>query len=268
MHPLHGKVALITGGSSGIGRAVALRFAEHGVKVALAARSAEKLDATVREVQAKGGTALALPTDVTDAEQCQQAVEKTVAQFEQLDLLICSAGVSLRAYFAECTLEAIDRLMRVNFYGTLYPTHFALPHIRKSKGSLVAVTSLSGVRTPPSYAVYGASKFAVWGLSDGLRLELRREGVHVGVVAPGFVDTPLRQQVQGGDGTVMAHPPKEPFRIWPVAKVVKAVERLVLKRKRRVLVPGFMNLVLFVDQLCGGRLADRVLESKFPPDAK
>src|SRR5947208_2727621 len=105
MHPLHGKVALITGGSSGIGRAVALRFAEHGVKVALAARSAEKLDAVAREVQAKAGTALALPTDVTDPEQCRQAVEKTVAQFGQLDLLVCSAGVSLRAYFAECTLE-------------------------------------------------------------------------------------------------------------------------------------------------------------------
>src|SRR4029450_12225806 len=99
MHPLSGKVALITGASSGIGQAAAVRLADHGVAVALAARNRQALDETGRRISAAGGRALAAPTDVTDSEQVRRAVEATIAQFGQLDILLCSAGLSLRAYF-------------------------------------------------------------------------------------------------------------------------------------------------------------------------
>src|SRR5919201_992289 len=137
IHPLGGKVALITGGSSGIGRATALRLGGDGGK-------------------GGGGAptpALAVPTDVTDAAQCRRAVESTVDRFGRLDILICSAGLSLRGYFAGSDLAALDRIMRVNFFGTLYATHYALPHVRRTRGSLVALSSLTGKRGVPSYAV-------------------------------------------------------------------------------------------------------------------
>jgi dehydrogenase/reductase SDR family protein 7B len=147
---------------------------------------------------------------VTESEQCRRAVEDTIVRFGRLDLLLCSAGLSLRAYFDGTNLEALERVMRVNFFGTLYATHFALPHIKKTKGSLVAISSVTGKRGIPSYALYGASKFAVQGFYEALHVELAREGVHVGVISPAFLDTPLRDNVLGADGKPWPEPPQRP----------------------------------------------------------
>src|SRR5260370_37883990 len=117
------KVVLITGGSSGIGRATALRLAGYGAKIALAARTPATLEEVVRAAVDLGAEAIAVPTDVTEAEQCRRAVESTVARFGRLDILICSAGLSMRAYFEHSDLEAIQRVMRGNFFRTLTPTH-------------------------------------------------------------------------------------------------------------------------------------------------
>jgi NAD(P)-dependent dehydrogenase (short-subunit alcohol dehydrogenase family) len=170
MHPLHEKVILITGGSSGIGRATALRLAGQGARVCVAARNRDALAEVVRDLTARGAQALTVPTDVTDAEQVRRAVEATVERFGGLDVLLCSAGLSMRCYFEGSSLEAMERVMRVNFFGTLYATHFALPHVKRRKGSLVAISSLTGKRGIPSYALYGASKFAIQGLYEALRL--------------------------------------------------------------------------------------------------
>ncbi len=266
MHPLSDKVVLVTGGSSGIGRATALRLAGHGCKVVVAARDAAALEEVVREATGLGASALAVPTDVSDSEQCRRAVEAAAERFGGLDILLCSAGISMRAYFAGCDLAAMERVMRVNFFGTLYATHYALPHVRKARGSLVALSSLTGKRGIPSYSIYGASKFAIQGLYDSLRLELRRDGVHVGVVAPGFVDTPLRERVLGPDGKPWDTPPRPPFRIWPVEKCVDRVVQLIVKRRKQALLPGFIGPLLHMDASIGGILGDLVLMNRFPPD--
>jgi|SRR5579884_2059706 len=263
MHPLQGKVALITGGSSGIGRAAALRFAAHGARVAVAARTAADLEAVAVEVRAHGGDALAVPTDVTDAAQCGRAVAATVERFGRLDVLLCSAGVSLRAPFADCDLDVCERVMRVNFFGTLYVTHHALPHVRRRRGSLVAVSSLTGRRGVPSYAVYGASKFAVQGLYDSLRVELAGDGVHVGVLSPGFVDTPLRDKVLGPNGEPWDSPPEPPFRVWPVERCVDLLIRLIVRREREALLPWFVRHLLAFDLASGGHVGDRWLRGRF-----
>jgi NAD(P)-dependent dehydrogenase (short-subunit alcohol dehydrogenase family) len=266
MHPLHDKVVLITGGSSGIGRATALRLAGHGAHVSLAARNRAALDEATVEIGRIGPAALAVPADVTDSEQCRRAVDATVARFGKLDILICSAGLSLRSYFEGSSLEALERVMRVNFFGTLYATHFALPHIKRSRGSLVAISSLTGKRGIPSYAIYGASKFAVQGLYESLHLELARDGVHVGVVSPAFVDTPLRVNVVGGDGKPWEKPPPPPFRIWPVEKCVDRIVRLLVKRRREMLLPWFTGPLLALDRLLGSWIGNRLLAWKFPPE--
>jgi NAD(P)-dependent dehydrogenase (short-subunit alcohol dehydrogenase family) len=265
MHALRGKVVLITGGSSGIGRATALRLAGHGARVAVSARRAAALEEVVRAAKDRGGDALAAPADVTDAEQVRRAVEATVERFGRLDVLLCSAGISMRSYFAGSDLAAMERVVRVNFFGTLYATHFALPHVKQARGSLVALSSLTGRRGVPSYAIYGASKFAVQGLYDSLRLELARDGVHVGVVSPGFVDTPLREQVLGPDGKPWPQPPAPPFRVWPVEKCVDRVVRLIVKRRAQAVIPWFVGPLLVLDQLAGCWIGDWVLQMKFPP---
>jgi NAD(P)-dependent dehydrogenase (short-subunit alcohol dehydrogenase family) len=265
MHPLQGKVALITGGSSGIGRATAIRLASLGARLALAARNVEALDEAARDIKALGVEALPVPTDVTDVEQCRRAVETTVHHFGRLDVLLCSAGVSLRGMFADSAPAALEHIMRVNFFGTLYPTYFAVPHIKQTRGSLVAISSLTGKRGTPSYAIYGASKFAVRGLYDSLRLELAGDGVHVGVVSPGFVATPLRERVLDSAGKQWPVPPAPPLRVWPLEKCVDRVVRVIVRRKPQALLPAFVGPLLALDELTGGRLGDWYLGGKFDP---
>jgi NAD(P)-dependent dehydrogenase (short-subunit alcohol dehydrogenase family) len=266
MHPLCAKVVLITGGSSGIGRATALRLAGYGAKVCVAARNEQALAEVVQGIREQKAEGMAVPTDVTQAEQCRRAVGAAVERFGGLDILICSAGLSMRAYFEGSSLEAMERVLRVNFFGTLYATHFALPHVKRRKGSLVAISSLTGKRGIPSYAVYGASKFAVQGLYEALRLEVKRDGVHVGVVAPGFVDTPLRANVLGPDGKPWAEPPPPPFRVWPVEKAVNRIVRLIVKRRAEALLPWFTGPLLFLDRIVWNFVGNTVLTWKFPPE--
>jgi NAD(P)-dependent dehydrogenase (short-subunit alcohol dehydrogenase family) len=266
MHPLENKVVLITGGSSGIGRATALRLAGQGARIVLAARGVEALDQVVQEIAALGAEAIRVATDVTDSDQCRRAVEAAVERFGGLDVLLCSAGVSLRANFVDCKLDVLERVVQVNFFGTLYATYHAVPHIRRSRGSLVAISSLTGVRGTPSYAVYGASKFAIQGLYDSLRLELAGSGVHVGVVSPGFVDTPLRERVLRPDGQIWEKAPPPPFRIWPVELCVDRIVQLIVKRRKHALIPRFVGPLLGMDQILGGWIGDMILARCFHPE--
>jgi NAD(P)-dependent dehydrogenase (short-subunit alcohol dehydrogenase family) len=268
MGTLRGRAVLITGASSGIGRATALRLAGLGCRVGLAARNREVLAEVESAARQRGGQALVLPTDVTDAGQCRQAVEAAAECFGGLDVVLCSAGLSLRGYFEGSSLEALERVVRVNFFGTLYVTHYALPHVKRSRGSLVAVSSLTGLRGVPSYAVYGASKFAVRGLYESLRLELKRAGVHVGVVYPGFVDTPLRDNVLGPDGRPWPDPPEPPFRIWPVEKCVDRILRLIERRRPEALLPAFTGPLLTLDDVLRRWIGDFLLGRKFPPEER
>src|SRR5262245_58858618 len=133
----HSKVALITGASSGIGRAVALRLASRGARLGLLARSTDALESVADDITRLGPRAVVLTADVTDECQCRRAVERLAQEFGRLDVLLCSAGVSMRGRFEDTDLAAADRVMRVNYHGTLYATHHALPHIKAARGSLV-----------------------------------------------------------------------------------------------------------------------------------
>lgn len=266
MHPLRDKIVLVTGASSGIGEATAVRLASLGCHVSLAARNAQALEHVRERCLALGSRAVVTPTDVAEAEQCRRAVDDTVAAFGRLDVVISCAGLSMRAYFDGSDLAAMEKVMRVNFFGTLYMTHFALPHLKKTKGSLVAVSSMAGKRATPAYALYGASKFAIHGFYEALNIELKHDGVHAGVVAPAFVDTPLRLRALGADGKPATERPPDQFRVWPVEKCVDCIVDLIVKRKREALLPWFAGPMLILDQMLGRRLGDRILDKRFPPE--
>lgn len=197
----HDQVVIVTGASSGIGRAIALQLAGQGAKVAIAARRAERLEQVAAECRQRGGEALAVPTDVGEETQCKTLVEKTVAAFGRLDMLINNAGLAVVALLREYPdLHLFRHVMEVNFYGAVHCTYHALPHLMQSRGRILAVSSLGGKGGLPFNTSYTASKYALHGFYDSLRMELRRHGVSVTVVCPYWVITEFHEAYLNKDG--------------------------------------------------------------------
>ena len=182
------QVAIITGASSGIGRALALQLAGQGAKVAIAARRTDRLEQVAAECRSLGGVVLVVPTDVTLEEQCRLLVEKTVDTFGRLDMLINNAGLTVVSPFEKFPdLGLFRHILDVNFYGAVHCSYHALPHLKKAAGRLVAVSSLAGKAAIPFNSSYVSSKYALHGFYDALRMELAPAGVSVTVVCPYWV---------------------------------------------------------------------------------
>ncbi len=198
------KVVIITGASSGIGRACALECARRGAKVSLAARNPKKLSEVAQKIKNMGGELpLCTETDVTQEKDCENLVTATLAHFGKLDILINNAGISMRALFKDAELDVIRKVMDVNFWGTVYCTKFALPHLLQSKGSVVGVISIAGYMGLPARTGYGASKYAVRGFLDTLRVENLKTGLHVLVAAPGFTASNIRNTSLTASGDLL-----------------------------------------------------------------
>ncbi len=257
------KVALITGGSSGIGLATAKKLSALGYTVVISGRDLAKLEEAKKEFPASAMLPFLIPADVSEEQQVKQLVEETISKFGRIDLVFAAAGVSMRAPFEESKIDAIEYLMKVNFFGVLYLLHHVLPLLKKTKGSFVAMSSLTGKRGVPEYSIYGASKFAIQGLLDSVRMEVDRDGVHIGVISTGFIDTPLRQRILGGDGKVLDKTPVLPFRLWPLEKCIAVVMKVILKRQRDAIFPGFVRPLLGFDPINFGRMGDRYLINRF-----
>ena len=195
------KTIIITGASSGIGKVLAVKLAREGANLVLAARNKAALEITARECTEGGGKAIVVPTDVTNPEACQKLIEESVAAFGAIDCLVNNAGISMWARFDEIKdISMFEKIMQVNYLGAVYCTYYALPYLKNSRGLLVAISSLAGKTGVPTRSGYAASKHAVQGFFDSLRVELRGTGVDVLVVSPGLVATDLRQHVLGVKG--------------------------------------------------------------------
>ncbi len=196
-----GSVVIVTGASSGIGRAMAIQLAEQGAHLALAARSAERLGAVAGECNSRGAQTLVVPTDVTAPEQCKQLIANTVGHFSRLDMLVNNAGITMAFRFEDLSdLNIADRIIRVNYLGSVYCTHYALPHLKQSRGRIVGVASLTGKTGVPLRTLYAASKHAMTGFFDSLRIELMDSGISVTMIYPDFVQTDVRERALGPDG--------------------------------------------------------------------
>jgi len=174
-----------------------------------------------------------VPTDVSDEAACRALVERTVERFGGVDVLVNNAGVGMLARFEDVTdLSLYERLMRVNYLGSVYPTWYALPYLKKSRGQIVAVSSLAGLTGVPRRTAYAATKHAQVGFFDSLRIELRGTGVSVTVIAPYFVQSEIRKRSPGPDGrTVEASPVKEE-EIMSAQECARLVVRAMEKRQR------------------------------------
>jgi NADP-dependent 3-hydroxy acid dehydrogenase YdfG len=226
------QVIIITGASSGIGAALARLLASQGAKVSLAARDA----ALLQQVQADCPGSLAIPTDVTDPQACQTLVAQTVAHFGCLDTLVNNAGVSMLSRFDDLQeLSVLEKLMQVNYFGAVYCTRAALPHLRQSCGLLVGISSLAGKTGVPYRTGYSASKHAMQGFFDSLRIELIGSGVEVCMVSPGFVQTEIRQHSFGQDGQALGHNPLQSRRLMSAEECARQIAQAMQRRQRELL---------------------------------
>ncbi|MBT2555276.1 SDR family NAD(P)-dependent oxidoreductase [Arthrobacter sp. ISL-5] len=195
---LSGTVALVTGASSGIGDATARRLAEQGASVAVVARRKDRLDKLVAEIEAAGGTAYAVPADITDRSQADQAVAEVIDRFGRLDILINNAGLMLLGRIVGADVQEWERMISVNQNGLLYMTNAALPHLLaaakdgpRKVADIVNISSHAGRQAWANFGVYNMTKFGVNGFTEALRQEVTKKHVRVGVLEPGAVDTEL-----------------------------------------------------------------------------
>jgi short-subunit dehydrogenase len=229
---MKGKVVIITGASSGIGEALARRLHAEGARLSLAARRMDRLAALEKELG--GPDILSLETDVSKEDDCRQLIQKTVEKYGRIDVLINNAGISMRAGFDDVELDVLRKLMDVNFWGTVYGTKFALPWLLRSKGSVVGIISIAGHVGLPGRTGYAASKFAVRGFLDTLRIEYLKRGLHVLVVAPGFTTSEIRLTALNARGNQQGETPRDETRMMSAESCAKHILKALKKRKRSV----------------------------------
>ncbi len=225
------KVVIITGASSGIGKALAHKFAANGSKVVIGARSHQKLLEIAEEIKLNGGDVAFAQTDVSIEADCKNLVLTAMERFGKIDVLINNAGISMRALFEEVDLRVIEELMDVNFWGTVYCTKYALPHILEQKGSLVGVSSVAGIKGLPGRTGYSASKFAMKGFLECIRIENLKKGLHVLVAHPGFTASNIRLTSRGKDGSQQGESPRNESEMMSSEEVATRIYQAVKKRK-------------------------------------
>jgi len=253
------KTIILTGASAGIGQALAFSLVQQGANLVLAARNQAALEETVAACTNQPGSAIAIPTDVTQPEACQQLIEKALTAFGQIDILINNAGISMLSRFDEITdLSIFEQVMQVNYLGAVYCTHYALPYLKASRGLLVAISSLSGKTAVPTRTGYVASKHAMQGFFDTLRIELRGTGVDVLVVSPGGVATDIRQRTLGANGQPLVQSFRDQSKgNMPIDECVRQIILAMERRKRehlmtlkgkmtpwaKLIAPGFVDRI-------------------------
>jgi short-subunit dehydrogenase len=225
------KVVIITGASSGIGKALAKKYAHEGWNLVLAARREDRLQELKKELPAE---VLAVKTDVTIETDCKNLIDKTLEKFGKIDVLINNAGISMRALFNNTEMEVMHQVMNVNYWGTVNCTKHALPHLLKQKGSLVGVISVGGYIGLPGRTGYSASKFAVRGFLETLRIENMKTGLHVLIAAPGFTASEIRKSALTANGAKQGETPRNENKMMSAEECAVHIYNAVQKRKRQL----------------------------------
>ena len=256
---LRGRSVLLTGATGGIGRAAALRLARSGARLTLVARSEEPLRSLASEVEAAGGEALAVPADVTVLDDCARAVQQALARFQALDALVNNAGVGYLRAIDEATEAEIEEMVRLNLLGTIRMTRAALPTLLARPGSAVVnVASYAGRVGAPNYSYYGATKFAVVGLTEGWRRELGARGVRVTLLLPAAVETPFLDRA-GRSRALGAGPAGTLLRAEEVAS---GIERALRRHPAEIYLPGRNHALALLNVALPG-LSDRIVTALF-----
>jgi short-subunit dehydrogenase len=252
------KIVVITGASSGIGKALANEALKHGAKLGLCARNVAQLQKDFGDEQ----RVLNVQADVSQEKDCQQFIEAVLKKWGRVDVLINNAGISMRALFEEAELTVIKELMDVNFWGAVYCTKYALPTIREHKGTIIGISSIAGYRGLPGRTGYSASKFALQGFSESLRTELLHTGVHVMWVSPGFTSSNIRNTARSADGNAQKETPLNESKLMSAETCAQIILAAAAKKKRTVVMTTQGKLTVWLNKLFPS-LADKLVYKHF-----
>jgi short-subunit dehydrogenase len=255
------KVVIITGASSGIGKALAEKYAFEGWNLVVAARRIELLQEL--KSQLKGANVLPVKTDVTNEMDCKFLIDSAIREFGRIDVLINNAGISMRASFEEVELDVLRKLMDVNHWGTVYCTKYALPHLLERKGSLVGVISVGGYIGLPGRTGYSASKFAVRGFLDTIRIEYLKSGLNVLVAAPGFTASEIRLTALTSNGSQQGETPRNEIKMMSADKCASIIYRAVKRRRRKIIITFWDGKVIVLVAKLWAWFVDQVMYKVF-----
>jgi short-subunit dehydrogenase len=229
------NVTIITGASTGIGEELAYQLAKQGAHLVLSSRRIDELERVAEQVRKLGARATVIACDVAKESDCKQLIDMTVSEFGGIDTIVLNAGMTMWAKFADIKdMSIIERIMQVNYMGAVYCTHYALPHLQKSRGRIVGVASLTGLVGVPTRTAYAASKHAMRGFFDSLRIELQGTGTSVTMIYPGFVATGIRENATGADGKPAKIDPVNKDEVMSVEECAALIVDAIADRKREV----------------------------------
>jgi short-subunit dehydrogenase len=242
------KVVIITGGSSGIGKALAVEFGSKGSKILITGRNKPELDLAVKEISDRGITIYGFQADVSKEDDNKKMAAAAIEQFGTIDILINNAGISMRALFDEVDLEVVKKVMDINFYGVLYATKYCLGEIKKNKGSVIGISSIAGYRGLPGRTGYSASKFALNGFLEVLRTELLKTGVHVLTACPGFTASNIRKRSLTKDGSAQGDSPRNEEKMMTSEECARHIYNATVSRKRTLILTTQGKLAVFLNK--------------------
>ncbi len=256
------KTVIITGGSSGIGKACAVIFAREGAKVVIAGRNAENLRATISELKQITPHVLSVTADVSIYADCENLISQALKSFGTIDVLVNNAGISMRGLFEETHMDVFKKVIETNFWGTVFCTKLALPHLLRSQGSLVGISSIAGKKGLPGRSAYSASKFAIEGFLETVRTENLNNGLHVLVACPGFTTSGIRNAALGPDGIPQKVSPLDEQKMMPAIVVATHIFKAVKHRRRDLVLTMTGKLTVLLNKFFPS-IADRLLYRHF-----
>lgn len=250
------KTAIITGASSGIGKALAFHAASKEYNLVLTSRNLSDLERVKQQISDHYSVQiLLLSGDISQELFCKELISRALNAFGNIHVLINNAGISMRGIFLETDLHVLKRIMDVNFWGSIYCTKYALPHLLKTQGSVIGISSIAGFKGLPGRTGYSASKFALQGFLESLRIENRKTGLHVLIACPGYTASNIRKSALNSQGLPQGETPLPEHQLMPAEEVAMKVWRAYENKKHYLILTIQGKLAVFLNKI-SHKLAD------------
>jgi len=257
------KVAIITGASSGIGKALAVKFAKEKFQLVLTARNLARLFEVKNEIERMHNVrVLCISGEISSEEFCKRLIKETLEHFGRIDVLVNNAGISMRGLFQETQTAVLKKLMDVNFWGSVYCTQFALPSLLENKGSIIGISSIAGIKGLPGRSGYSASKFALQGFLESVRIENRKRGLHILIACPGYTASNIRNVALNSQGEPQGETPLNENKLMSAERVSEHIYNAYIHKKKYLVLTTEGKLLSLINKF-SIRLSDWIVYKHF-----